>query len=286
MRFIIKDSIKQYHITLAIFSITLSLSPFTLNGLAFALPQNETNQLAQRAGIIEKLGNYISLDSTFTDDEGNTKDLSKRLKENLPTIIAPVYFECPRLCTLTQEGLLKAINQSSLTLGVDFQVLSVSFNHKETSIQAKERADVYHESIEEKEGLKASEWKFLVGEQNQVETLMKEIGFNYEYDQGEYMHAAGLIVIGPNGLISRYLYGIEFPKRDFELAIIEASEGKVGSFIDRALMFCFRYDHIQGQYTLAIWNIIRIVSVAFAIIMAGVLVLMRVKELRKMKKDL
>lgn len=284
MKFITKDLIKLTFLKF-IFCCTFSLSSFSSNGLAFALPQNETNQLAQRAGIIEKLGNYISLNSTFTDNEGKTLDLSKRLKENIPTIIAPVYFECPRLCTLTQDGLLKAINKSSLRLGVDFQVLSVSFNHKETSIQARERSEVYHESLEKKEGLIASEWKFLVGNQSEIETLMKEIGFNYEYDQGEYMHAAGLIVIGPNGLISRYLYGIEFPKRDFELALIEASEGKVGSFINRALMFCFRYDHIQGQYTLAIWNIIRVVSVAFAIIMAGVLILMRVREVRKMKMN-
>jgi protein SCO1/2 len=238
-------------------------------------------QIPQKAGIIERSGNYIDLTLMFTDDMGKETNLQEIFDKDLPIIIAPVYFECPRLCTLTQEGLLKGIKSLELILGKDYQVLSVSFNHLEDSNKASERAKAYRKALASNEQIDPSKWKFLVGTKENVETLMTQIGFNYEYDQGEYMHAAGIIVLGPDGLISRYLYGIEFRPRDLKLALIEASEGKIGSFMNQALMFCFRYDHILGQYTLAVWNIIRVLCVFFMIVLVGFLIQLRVKEISK-----
>jgi protein SCO1 len=251
----------------------------------------DPSDIAQRAGIIERLGNHVSLDIELTDESGERRTLKEFIDGDMPVVIAPVYFECPRLCTLTQEGLLKAVLGSDLKLGNDYQIFSVSFNHLENSGQAKERSRAYHKSLVDKDGITPESWKFMVGSEEHVGKLMREIGFNYEYDEGEYMHAAGLILINPDGLITRYLYGIEFRPRDFKLGILETSEGKIGSFMSQALMFCFRYDHIKGQYTLAIWNIIRFFCVLFVVILIGFLVKLRVKEfpkndLAKSEKDL
>jgi len=259
--------------TLMLFSLSVL---FFFSPIVLATPDPST--ISQRAGIIEKLGDHIDLDLIFSDDSGKTGTLRAILDPSKPTILAPVYYECPRLCTLTQEGLLKSINKLELDLGKDYQIISVSFNYKESSNLAAERSKAYRNGLNDKISPSSSSWKFLVGEKEQVEGLMTQIGFNYEFDQGEYMHAAGLVIISPSGLISRYLFGIEFPENDLKLALIEAGEGKVGSFFSKAMMFCFRYDHLKGQYTFAIWNLIRVVSIAFVIVLAGILGYLRVKE--------
>lgn len=270
---------------LFILSSVINLLPTPVFGI------EDPSDISQRAGIIERSGNYVDLDIELVDEEGKKLTLRQMLEEKKPLIIAPVYFECPRLCTLTQEGLLKTILESDLKIGHDYTVASISFNHKETAEQAKERSKAYRNSLIERDDLQPSGWKFMVGDEGNIQKLMKEIGFGYEYDNGEYMHAAGIIMISPEGLIARYLYGIEFKKRDFRLGLVETAEGKIGSFINQAMMFCFRYDHLTGQYTLAIWNIIRIICVLFVIILIGFLSYMRVKEvtknnLSKYEKDL
>lgn len=260
---------------------TLFTVIFITNSAFFLQAIENPSEIEQKAGIIERTGNHISLDIELTDQDGRTDTLRNFISLNTPLIIAPVYYECPRLCTLTQEGLLKSILTSDLKLGTDYQVFSVSFNHHESSNQAKERSKAYHSSLSNRPDLDPSFWKFMVGEKEHVEKLMQEIGFHYEYDKGEYMHAAGIIMLNTDGLIARYLYGIEFPNRDFKLGLSETKEGKLGSFLNQALMFCFRYDHIKGQYTIAIWNIIRVVASIFAIIFIGFLINLRVKEQKK-----
>ncbi len=271
-----KPSLKQTNTALSLLFLPLALLP-----AQFCLALENPDEISQRAGIIERSGNYVSLDIELTDETGRRDTLGNFIEPGKPFIIAPVYFECPRLCTLTQEGLLKTILNSELKLGRDYQVFSISFNHLENSGQAKERSEAYQNSLDRQEGIDPQSWKFMVGTKENVEKLMDEIGFKYEYDKGEYMHAAGIIMLNSDGLIARYLYGIEFNPRDFKLGLLETAEGKLGSFLNQALMFCFRYDHIKGQYTLAIWNIIRILSTAFVIILIGFLIHLRVKEVTK-----
>ncbi len=232
----------------------------------------------QKAGIVERLSEKIDLSLVFEKDDGSKVPLGDLFTDNKPVIIAPVYFECPRLCTLTQTGLLETIANSELIIGEDYKVLSISFNDRETSKQSSKRAAVYREKFPENLKKYSDSWSFLTGEKASTEKLMKELGFKYEYDQGEFMHAAGIIIITPEGQISRYLYGIEYPARDFKLALVEAGQGKIGSFMNQALMFCFRYDHIKGQYSLAIWQIIRIVCSVIAIIILLCVFGLKIKE--------
>ncbi|HMO16907.1 MAG TPA: SCO family protein [Oligoflexia bacterium] len=255
---------------------------FALALITLILPEStfattDSSSIPQQAGIIQKLGDHIDLNLVFSDETGTKAPLKTLLDPSMPTVIAPVYYECPRLCTLTQEGLLSSIKKLDLLLGKEYQIISVSFNDRETSKLANERSKVYREALKSNNRGDPERWKFLVGDKEPVRSLMNQIGFNYEYDQGEYMHSAGLIIVSPDGLISRYLFGIEFPEHDLKLAIIEAGDGKVGSFFSKAMMFCFRYDHLQGKYTLAIWNLIRVVSIPFVILLAGILVGFRVR---------
>ena len=247
--------------------------------LKYAAATSEPEKVPQKAGIIEHLETKIDLDLKFEKDDGTLISLADFFNKGKPVIIAPVYFECPRLCTLTQSGLLNSILESDLRMGSDYTVLSVSFNDKETSKQSSSRAAVYREKFpKENKNIDPSSWTFLTGSKQSVEKLMEQLGFKYEYDQGEYMHAAGIIFLTPDGRISRYLYGIEHRPNDFKLALVEAGQGKIGSYMHQALMFCFRYDHIKGQYTLAIWEIIRIVSSIIAVIVIAYFVYLRIKE--------
>jgi protein SCO1/2 len=244
-----------------------------------AFATTEPASVPQKAGIIERLETQLDLNSQFEAQDGSIVKLSDYFNRGIPVIIAPVYFECPRLCTLTQNGLLQSVIDSELSLGKEYLVLSVSFNDKETSKQSVKRAEVYRDSIKSKKPeLDGNSWFFLTGTKDPVEKLMDQLGFKYEYDQGEYMHAAGIIFITPEGKISRYLYGIEYRPTDFNLSLVEASQGKIGSFMHQAMMFCFRYDYTKGQYTLAIWEIIRIVCSIFALIILAFVIKLKFKE--------
>lgn len=256
------------------FILHLLASPFIAQALS------DPSNIEQRAGITEHLGEFIDPELEFTDETGRKLKFKDLYTLEKPIVIAPVYFECPRLCNFTQAGLLKTINKVRSTLNSDYVVLSVSFNSKEKFELAAKRAEKYREQIESKEETVKKGWKFLVGEEAEIHKLLNQIGFRYEFDQGEYMHAAGLIFLSPEGKIVRYLYGIEFQPRDFDLAISEAGVGKIGSVVRQALIFCFRYDHIKGQYTLAIWSIIRLVSIVFLIIIIAYLIGLRIKEKR------
>ncbi len=260
----------RYYIVLSL----LFMVPST--GLAISDPTD----IEQRAGITEHLGEFIDPSLEFTDEEGVKTSLQNILSRGLPVVIAPVYFECPRLCSFTQAGVIKTLNKIRSVPNSDFILLSISFNSKESYQLAMDRAAKYREQFENLDDHVRKGWKFMVGEESQIEKLLKSIGFKYEFDQGEFMHAAGLIFLSPQGKIVRYLYGIEFPTRDFDLAVSEASEGKVGSFLNKALIFCFRYDHLKGQYTLAIWRIIQTVSILTVVILLFYLILLKIKEKR------
>jgi protein SCO1/2 len=245
--------------------------------LAFAI--SDPTNIDQKAGITEHLGEVIDPNIEFIDEESQSVSIGKLLSSGLPLVIAPVYFECPRLCNFTQAGLLKTINKIRSVPNKDYIVLSISFNSKEKAELAKNRSDKYREQIENKTDEEKKGWKFLVGNDENIQRLLNQIGFKYEFDQGEFMHSAGLIFVSPKGKIVRYLYGIEFPSRDFDLAVSEASEGRVGeSLLNKAIIFCFRYDHLKGQYTFAIWRLIQVVSIAFVIVLFLTLIGFKLKE--------
>ena len=245
-----------------------------------------------QADIKERLGERIDLELQFKDEEGRDIKLADLLQPNRPLILAPVYYECPQLCNLTQTGLVQAVNKLKLKLGEDFSIASVSFNPKEKTAFAAEKAKKYRslirclapnsspESSEDDRCLAPNAWSFLTGEAKAINLLMKQIGFGYVPDGSDFIHAAVLLVITPEGKLSRYLYGVNYPVSDVRLALVEASKGRIGTLMDRALLFCFRYDHIQGKYTLSILKVVRVVCLAFFFALITCLLWLRMKEKR------
>lgn len=220
------------------------------------------------------LGNVIDMNLKFSDETGNTRALSEIIDPEKPIILTPVYFDCPRLCGLLLSGVVKLLNELELVVGSDYQILSISFDHTETPQMAYKRS-VSTKAQVAKNSEKLNAWHFLVGTQESVTALMNQIGFKYSRDGSEFVHSAVIMILTPQGKISQYFGGIDFTPRDVRLALVESSQGKIGSLIDQFFLFCFRYDHSQGKYAWAVFNLLRVgglltlVGLALVIVIAG-----------------
>jgi protein SCO1/2 len=236
-------------------------------------------QYLRNVGIEQKLDQQVPLELQFHDETGQTVAL-QRYFEQKPVIVALVYYECPMLCTQVLNGLLASLRGLNLDIGKDFEVVTVSINPKETSALALQKKRVYT-------GLygrpaSADGWHFLTGDEPSIAALAQAVGFRYTYDPGtqQFAHATGIMVLTPEGKVSRYLYGIEFPLRDLRLALVEASAHKIGTPTDQVLLFCYHYDPTTGKYGLVVQNVIRIAG-AVTVVLVGLLLLLLFKGERR-----
>lgn len=218
------------------------------------LPQD----LIRQARFDQKLNNQIPLELTFTNSEGQPVQLSHYFGDK-PVILNLGYYECPMLCSLSRNGLFESLQDLNFTVGEEFEVLIVSIDPDETPdiAKAKKRATIMEY------GRSGEGWHFLVGDEEAIRPLAEAVGFHYVYDEkiDEYVHPSGIIILTPEGRISRYLFGIEYPPRDVRLGLVEATADKIGSPVDQVLLVCYHYDPVSGEYTLAIMTIIRILAV-------------------------
>lgn len=202
------------------------------------------NRLEGRTGIDEQLGRTLSQDLEFENERGETVELASLLGNEKPVVVAFVYHNCPMLCSLQLDGLVDAIGASELVVGQDYDVLAVSFDPEDTPARADSVKTRYLRSLgpEAAEGLHF--WTVTPETEANVESLARQTGFGYAYDPvtGEYGHSAALIFLSPEGVVTRYLYGVMHAPRDFRLALVEAGQGTVGTTIDRFLMTCYAYD--------------------------------------------
>jgi protein SCO1/2 len=180
-----------------------------------------------------------------------------------------VYFQCPMLCNMTREGLIATLRTMSLDVGRDFTLLTVSFDPREGPALASQARQTALRRYG-RQGAEAG-WRFLTGQQSEIKRLTDAVGFRYVYDEdrGQYAHAAALIVLTPDGKVSRYLTGVEYPARDLRLALVEASNHQIGSPLDRAILLCYHYDPVTGRYGVAVMTLIRILGAATALGLAG-----------------
>lgn len=208
-------------------------------------------------GVEQRLAESIPLQLPLTDERGRTLPLAAYFSDR-PVILVPAYYRCPQLCGQVLGGLAGALKAISLQVGRDYQVIAVSFDPTDTPAEAAVRkADVvrrYHRPGSE------SGWHFLTGAEPTVRALMQAIGYRYAYDarSQQYAHAAAAVILTPEGRISSYLLGIEPAPRDLRLGLVEASAGKIGSPIDRLLLFCYRYDPTSGRYGARIVSAMRV----------------------------
>jgi protein SCO1/2 len=226
--------------------------------------------LLQGIGIDQRLNEQVPLELQFRDETGNTVRLGSYFGRK-PVILSLVYFDCPMLCTMAENGLLHSLQEVKFSVGNQFDVLTVSFDpHDSPEIAAAKKA-VYAGLY----GRKGAErgWHFLTGDEASIEQLTRAVGFRYKYDAAakQYVHATGIMVLTPQGRIARYFYGIYYPSRDLRLALVEASADKIGSPVDEVLLFCCRYDPATGKYGLMISRIIQISGLITVLSIGGLL---------------
>lgn len=241
-----------------------------------------SDSVTNSAQIQEKLDSQLDLTLQFTSKDGSRQHLGDLLIPNRPAIITPVYYLCPRLCTYTLNGMVEAVNEMGLRLGRDYMIISYSINPDETPELAAKKASAYYQELKNAADGEAG-WEFLTGSAKSVAELSASLGFGSMRDGADYTHAAAIMVVTPDGRISRYFYGIEFPSADLRRALVEAGQGKIGSMGDRLFLYCFRYDHLTGKYSLLIWNLVRAVSIIGASLLLGLLGFLRISEMRGCK---
>jgi protein SCO1/2 len=234
--------------------------------------------------VIERLGEPVPADLRFYDAFHNDVALKDFLDGKRPVVVSLVYFQCPMLCSLVMKGLVKGLNETGLHLGKDYQGITVSFDPKDTPRAAAEAQRGYLAALESREKARAQDWPFLTGSETNVRALAEALGFKYRYDAptAQFAHPAVAFVLTPEGRISRYLYGVDFPGRDLRLSLVEASGGRVGTSFDRVLLKCFRYDPGTGRYRLYALNFVRGGAFAsFLALVVGLAVLWRQEWKRK-----
>ena len=241
------------------------------------IPAASLPMMVQGVGIDQNLNAQIPLELTFKDENGQVVRLGQYFREK-PVVLALVYYECPGLCDLILNGLTHAMEQISLNVGSDYQVVTVSFNPKETWQLANAKKANYLEKYQ-RPGAKAG-WHFLTGDQASIKSLADTVGFHYNYDpiSKQFAHASGIFVLTPEGRIARYFYGIEYKPRDFRLGLVEASANKIGSPADQVLLFCYHYAPTTGKYGMAITEVTRALGTATVLLLGGFVFIMLRRE--------
>lgn len=271
-----------------LFNKNLFLSAFICLSALFvpqsSFAEEKPEVLKNDLALVQKLSQQIDLNLEFTNTEGKLVKLSQYFETGKPVIITPVYFGCPRMCTLVLNGVTKFLSQSKLKLGSDFSILSVSFDHTNSPSLAAEKANNYYKTIGSSQ-IGTGNWHFLVGSETNVLDLMNQIGFHFKKDGDDFSHQAVIVILTSDGKISQYFQGIEYPEWDMRLALVNASEGKIGSFFEHAALFCFRFDPTKGRYTWAAFNFMRLVAILTLLSLTGLLLYLWRKDLSESKKS-
>jgi protein SCO1/2 len=235
-------------------------------------------ELLQEVGLDQKLNAQIPLNLTFKDESGRTVKLGDYFGKR-PVILTLNYFECPMLCTEVLNGLTGALTTLNFSIGKDFDVVTVSFDPRDTPERASAKKANYVRRYR-RDGA-AEGWHFLTGNEPEISMLTRAVGFRYAYNKavGEYAHASGVMVVTPEGRLSRYFYGIEYAPRDLKLALMESAD-KIGSPVDQLLLACFHYDPASGKYSLAVMRVVRAGGVATLLVIGGAVVMLRRRERR------
>jgi protein SCO1/2 len=228
------------------------------------VPAHHTAQhgpaVLSEVGLDQRLHAFIPLDLVFRDATGRTRPLRDYFGHK-PVILTLAYYDCPNLCTLVLNGLLRALRALPLTVGEDFQVLTVSINPQDTPALAAAKQAQYMRGYGRSSA--TAGWHFLTGQPEAIEGLAEAVGFRYTYDAAkkQFAHASGIMVLTPQGQLARYFYGVEYAPRDVRLGLVEAAGQKIGSPIDQLLLLCYHYDPQSGTYSLAILRTLRLAGI-------------------------
>jgi protein SCO1/2 len=237
----------------------------------------------------QRLGEQVPLDAEFRDSDGETVRFGD-LMNGKPVVLVLAYYRCPRLCSMVIRDTLEGLMRIPPEAGRDFQVVVLSFDPNETpELAAKNKASA---ALHYSRGPKgAPGWRFLTGQEDQIQRVAAAVGFHYKYDAANsvYKHSAGIMILTPDGKVARYLFGLSFNPQDLRLALTEASKGQIGAPADQALLLtCMAYDPASGKYTLSVLKIVRLASIA-TILVLGLYIwwnLSRERRKRRKSRDL
>jgi protein SCO1/2 len=251
-----------------------------IGALSASAQQVSTPAILNKVGVTQNLNAQIPPDLVFRDESGRFVRIGDFFGQK-PIVLSLVYFDCPALCTEVLNGQLRTMKAMSLDLGKDFEALTVSFEPKDTAALAKAKRDVYAGQYGRPGA--ANHWHFLTGEQQSIDALTNVAGFQYAYDSSirQYAHAAAILVLTPEGRIDRYFYGVIYPAGDVRLGLVEASEGKIGTLTDHAMLYCYQYDPMTGKYGVVVMNVLRAAGGLTVLILGIFMTMMFLRERKR-----
>lgn len=228
-------------------------------------------------GFEPPLNGAMPLDLAFRDETGRSVQLREYFGQK-PVVLAFVYYGCPMLCDQVEQGTVGSLRMLSFNPGRDYEVVFVSFDSRETPWMASEKKKLAMARFRRPE--MDSGWHFLTGSKESIEALTKAANFRFSFDQKSnlFAHASGIMILTPDGRVSRYFYGVEFPGRDMRLGLVDASAGKIGTPIDHVLLYCFHYDPASAKYSASILKIIRLGGVLTILFIVGGILIFRRRE--------
>ncbi len=245
-----------------------------------ALTSNTPIPILQEVGIDQRIGQQLPLDLTFRDETGQTVPL-RRYFGARPVLLTLVYYQCPMLCSQVLNGVVGGLLPLKLSAGRDFDIVTVSFDPRDTPAEATEKRDMYLKRYGRAGAEKG--WHFLTGDTPAIEALTRAVGFRYAWDPKiqQYAHASGIMMATPDGRLSHYFYGIEYTPKDLRLALVESSQGKLGNVVDQVRLYCYHYDPATGKYGAVVMNMLRLGGGLTLLIFGGYLAVAWQRELRQ-----
>jgi protein SCO1 len=275
-------SISIAGVLLALALLTASASAQMNNGV-MSPPANTRPPRLENVGIEQHLDAQVPPDLTFRDDTGTTVKLGDYFGHK-PLILNLVYYNCTMLCGEALAGLASAMRLVKFDVGKEFDVVTVSFDPRETPEMAAAKKIDYVKRYGRANA--AAGWHFLTGQPDSINALTKVVGFQYQYDPktNQYAHATAIMVLTPQGRISRYFYGVDFPPKDLRMGLVEASQGKIGNAVDAVLLYCYHYDPETGKYGAMVANILRLAAAATILFMGIFLFILWRMDLSVTKK--
>ncbi|MFC2150900.1 SCO family protein [Bacteroidota bacterium] len=253
-----------------VFVVFLTLATLKLNS------QEAINQDILEIGWLEHLEDTIPLDLVFNSEVNKTVTLRELIDK--PTVLSFVYFNCPGVCNPLQESISRVVEKTDMELGKDYQILTISFDVSDTPEKAQKKKKNFIQNIVKK---KADHWMYLTGDQENIDAITEAVGFKYKATGLDFAHPSGIILLSPEGKITRYLYGLDFLPFDLKMAIIEAQQGLAKPTINKVLQYCFNYDPKGQGYTLSVTRVAGTIIMFIAVLVFVGLIVSRRRSIKK-----
>jgi protein SCO1/2 len=242
-------------------AVVLALAHASAFAATRSMPIEQKNEppppaVLKRTGFDQNLGAQLPLHVMVRDEEGRQKPLGTYFNSK-PVVFSLVYYNCPMLCNLVLNGIVDVLKQIAFVPGRDYEIVTLSFNHEETHVLAAAKKQAYVKEFA-REGAEEG-WHFLTADAAAIKAITETAGFKFAWDEQskEYAHGSGIMIATPDGRLSHYFYGVLYSPRDVRLALVEASDGRIGSPVDQLLLLCYHYNPVLGGYSAAIMNLVR-----------------------------